>query len=113
MINIPCVSFTVFGAFNILCLALAGFILKKYLIRFPNKLIPILNVFASIVITCIYGVLSNHVHLLYFYIFIGMIYGLASVGLHQMVKQTRDYFKLKKYMKDRYIKEGHTISMSD
>lgn len=113
MINIPCVNFVIFSTIDILFLVLAGCIIKKYLVAFPNKLIPILNTVASLIITCVWGVASNHDHPLFFCAQVGVIYGLASIGLHQMVKQTVDYFKIRNYMKKELNKKSRIISMSD
>ena len=113
MINVSCVSFIVFSILDILFLNFIGHIVKKRFVVFPNKLIPILNIILSLIATCIWGVFSEHNYAISIYIQIGIVYGLASVGLHQVVKQTIDYFKIYNYIKKGQKKKSHIVSMSD
>lgn len=113
MINVSCVDFIIFSILDILFLNIAGYIIKKYFVVFPNKMIPMLNTLTSLIITCIWGVASEHNHTILFCAQIGIIYGLASIGLHQITKQTIDYFRIRKYMKKQYKNKSHIISMSD
>lgn len=113
MINITCVNFIIFSIVDILFLTLAGYINKRYIIAFPNKLIPILNILTSLVITCLWGVISKHDHTILFCAQVGVIYGMASIGLHQAIKQTIDYFKIRRYIREKFSDESHIVSMSD
>lgn len=113
MIDIPCINFIVFSILDILFLNLAGYVIKRYLIAFPNKLIPILNMVASLIITCIWGVASQHNHTIFFCAQVGAIYGLASTGLHQVIKQTTDFFRIRNYLKSEQKKKSHIVTMSD
>lgn len=112
MINLKCVNFILFSIFDILCLTLGGHIVKKHIKPFPNKMIPLLNTVMSLIATCVWSILSKHTHSILFCGYMGLVYGLASIGLHQVIKQTISYFKLRKYLKNNNEK-SHIVSMSD
>ena len=100
------VRFSIFIIIDILGLCLCSFLLKRGIKKFPNKLIPLANVIVSITTTILY--LDYHFNKkapLLFLIVMGIIDGLAATGLHQLIKQTKQYitikYKLKNFKKDK------------
>lgn len=98
--------FSIFIMIDILGLCLCSFLLKRFVKKFPNKLIPLVNVITSIITTVLY--LDYHFNkkapLLFLFV-MGVIDGLAATGLHQLIKQTKQYVfikgKLKHFKKDK------------
>ena len=74
--------------------------------KFPNKLIPILNLIAAVLLVCIWEPLIKANWPLSLRIFNGVIYGLCATGLHQLFKQTHTFFRLRKYKKQLLAKKG-------
>lgn len=112
MTNLMHSNFVFFSTMDILCLSIGTFILKKYVRKFPHKLIPIFNVMISTVLTWLWALKEGHACLMY--IQIGFCYGLSSVGLHQLIKQTNNYIRICKYKKQkRKAHSEHIITMSD
>ena len=110
MIRIYDLKFSIFSLVDILGLCLCGFILKKYINKFPNKLTPIVVVSLSLVTSFFY--LSYHFggFPIHFYLITGLENGLASIGLHQIYKQTSRYLKIKRVFKNFKKDERKIIS---
>lgn len=87
-------SFILYSIICIICLCLCGYIIKRYVFVYPNKLIPIFNVIFSVVMSCVWSLGIEHKLDILFIFFVGTIYGLASVGLHQIIKQTYTHIKM-------------------
>ena len=86
--------FSIFIILDVLGICLSAFILKKFIKKFPNKLIPLVNICISMITTVCY--LDYHFNKkapMLFLIVMGLMDGLAATGLHQLVKQTRHYMK--------------------
>lgn len=97
--------FITYGALVPLSICLGSYFLKNKIPQFPNRLIPIVNLIVSmLLVTLWYPLIIMH-YPLPLRIFNGILYGLAATGLHQLVKQTRDYIRIKKYIK--YLKSNH------
>lgn len=112
MITLRCLSFMLFSILDILCLTIGGYIIKKRIRPFPNKLIPLLNTVVSFIAACVWSVASKHTHSILFCGYIGIVYGLASIGLHQIIKQTINYVKIRRYIKNN-DRKSQIVSMSD
>ncbi len=98
--------FSIFIILDILGICLSAFIFKKFIKKFPNKLIPLVNISMSMITTICY--LDYHFQKkapMLFLIVMGLIDGLAATGLHQLVKQTKQYifikWKIKNFRKDK------------
>lgn len=92
-------NFLIFTAVCILFLNIGMMILKKYCKAIPDQLLPIIALISSVTATMIwYNVGTTHASL-WFYLEEGITNGLASVGLHQLIKQLKRYFSVKKYLK--------------
>ena len=100
------VRFSIFIIIDILGLCLCSFLLKKFVKKFPNKLIPLVNVTLSTITTMLYldYHFQNRAPMLFLAV-MGVIDGLAATGLHQLVKQTSQYLfiknKIKNFKKDK------------
>ena len=91
--------FSFFCFADIVLLCFMSFVLKKFVKKFPNKLIPIVDVVVSLLTTISYIRYKGIEVPLHFTIIMGIVDGLAAVGLHQVYKQTKAYFVLKKLMR--------------
>lgn len=106
MISLFDARFSMFLIFDVLGLCLCSFLLKKFIKKFPNKLIPLTNVIVSLITTLIYldFHFDNHAPI-FFRVVMGILDGLAAVGLHQFIKKTYQYFiinwKIKNFKKDK------------
>ena len=95
------VRFSIFIIIDILGLCLCSFLLKKFIKKFPNNLIPLVNVIISLITTILY--LDYHFNNKAPFLFLavmGVIDGLAATGLHQLIKQTSRYLFVKKKLKN-------------
>lgn len=102
--------FVIYSILDILSLYIGCFILKKYAKGFPEQFIPLVAILLSIIVSIIWcygGAITAHP---FFYVFIGCIQGLATVGLHQLIKQIRQYFYFKKQSK--ILKENNRRKQS-
>ena len=98
--------FSLFIIADVIGLCLCSFLLKKFVKKFPNKLIPLTNVCVSLATTMLY--LNYHFQRkapLLFLIVMAMLDGLSAVGLHQLIKKTYQFFlinwKVKHIKKDK------------
>lgn len=97
--------FMIYSILDMLCLYIGCFILKKYAKGFPEQYIPVVAVVLSIIVSIIWcygGAITAHP---FFYVFVGFIQGLATVGLHQLIKQIRERFYFKK--QEKILKENN------
>ena len=95
------VRFSIFIIIDILGLCLCSFLLKKFVKKFPNNLIPLINVIISTITTILY--LDYHFKNKAPFLFLavmGVIDGLAATGLHQLIKQTAKYIFIKKKLRN-------------
>lgn len=87
----------------IVSLFISSMVLQKYLIAYPNELLPITNgVLGSILLTICLSINNPHIQVGFTLLF-GFILGLSSVGLHQLITKTRRYFILKRFTKLREL----------
>ena len=90
-------KFSLFIIFDVLGLYLCSFLLKRVVKKFPNKLIPLVNVILSIVTTMLYlDYHFEHKAPIRFLFVMGCLDGLAATGLHRLIKQTHQYLTIKK-----------------
>lgn len=114
MINLLFEDFIVFSILVILCLNVVGFTLKK-IMKFPDPLIPITLSLLSFILTISWYIFIKEIDSLRWAILFGMLYGLSAIGLHQIIKQTRTYFRafiFNKYKKERRKRE-RKVSITD
>lgn len=110
MTSIYDLKFSIFSLVDVLGLCLCSFILKKYVKKFPNKLIPIVDVVLSLITSLLYLTYHFSGFPIRFYIITGIENGLAAVGLHQLIKQTKQYLKIRKIFKNFKKDERKVIS---
>lgn len=106
MLHFLFLIFIKYAALVPLCICLGAYIIKRFIVKFPNKLIPVLNLIVAILLVCIWGPLIKAHWPLSLRIFNGVIYGLCATGLHQIFKQTHTFFRLRKYKKQLLTKKG-------
>lgn len=99
MISIFWTNFLTFTLVDILGLYLGCYLVKKYIRKFPEQLIPIIAVISSVLLSFIWVQIRDVNHVMYFYLEIGIVHGLAVVGLNQLYKQTRKYILYRRALK--------------
>lgn len=107
MIEIPAHGFMFYAVLNIILIYIGCLMIVKCIKSFPRQLIPIVAVSLSVLTSiawCINASLEEHP---YFFIFIGAMEGLATVGVNQIFRQLRQYFRFKKQAK--LLKNGENI----
>ena len=85
--------FSLFIIVDVIGLCLCSFLLKRFIKKFPNKLIPLTNVCVSLITTTLY--LNYHFQRKAPFLFLfvmGILDGLSAVGLHQLIKKTYQFF---------------------
>lgn len=74
-------------------------VLKKYLPKFQDHLIPLFTLTVSTLTSVIWGSFGAAQPHILFYLFLGLIEGLATTGLHQTYKQLRRHIIYTKELK--------------
>lgn len=74
-------------------------VLKKYLPKFQDHLIPLFTITVSTLTSVIWSCLGAAQPHTFFYMFLGLVEGLATTGLHQTYKQLRRHIIYTKELK--------------
>lgn len=111
MLNFLYVIFIKYAALVPLCVMAGEHVLRWRIPKFPNGLIPLTNLIASILLLVFWAPLIRSHWPLGLRIFNGILYGFAVTGIHQFFRQTRDYIRLRKLRKQmkKNIKENQSI----
>lgn len=111
MLEFLYIIFIKYAALVPLCVMAAARVLRYSIPKFPNNLIPVTNLIASLICLIFWAPLIRTNYPLGLRIFNGILYGFAVTGIHQFFKQLHDYFRLirlKRQMK-KNIKENQSI----
>lgn len=105
------IRFLLFSLFDITCLYIACWCIKKYIKIFPEQLIPLFSVLMSVLTALIWIHVENISPGIYYMVEIGVMHGFGVVGINQFWKQMKKYILYKRGLKNlKEIKKGKKIS---